>query len=167
MCSPCPVCRKLWAGWHPNRKLNVVHDAWFITEHPARRSNLRRTPYCDWIFLLSTHRINRYLRDDNFTDSQPCTLIFGKEISKLSRLPLRTLAAMGHIGRSLSIEQLDDYSGYRVVVTSIIFLVLTSVFLGLRFYAKRLMRSRSGWDDLLLVGAYLCNTGLCVVYIGR
>lgn len=74
---------------------------------------------------------------------------------------------MKYMGRSLDVEELDDYSGNKAVAIAVIFLVLASVFLGLRFYAKRLMRSRSGWDDLLLVGAYVCNAGLCVVIIGR
>lgn len=73
---------------------------------------------------------------------------------------------MGYVDRGVSVEELDDYSGNRVIVTSIIFFVLTTVFLGLRFYAKKLMRSQSGWDDLLLVGAYICNTGSCIVVIG-
>lgn len=81
-------------------------------------------------------------------------------------MPLRTPAAMGYVDRGVSVEELDDYSGNRVIATSIIFFVLTTVFLGLRFYAKKLMRSRSGLDDLLLVGAYICNTGSCVVVIG-
>lgn len=74
---------------------------------------------------------------------------------------------MGYTGRALSVEELDDYSGNKVIAASMVFLCLTTIFLGLRFYAKRLMRSQSGWDDLLLVGAYLCNTGLCVVIIGK
>lgn len=74
---------------------------------------------------------------------------------------------MALTGRSLTVEELDDYSGNKGVAASTVFLCLTTIFLGLRFYAKRLMRSQSGWDDLLLVGAYLCNTGMCVVMIGR
>lgn len=73
---------------------------------------------------------------------------------------------MGHVDRSIDIDELDEYSGNKVIATSITFFVLTSVFLGLRFYAKKLMRSRSWWDDLLLVGAYICSTGSCVVIIG-
>ncbi|POS78512.1 integral membrane protein [Diaporthe helianthi] len=72
---------------------------------------------------------------------------------------------MGYVDRSISAEDMDDYSGNKVIVTSIVFIILTSLFLGLRFYAKNLVRSQSGWDDLLLVGAYLCNTGSCITVI--
>lgn len=74
---------------------------------------------------------------------------------------------MGNTGRRLSAEQLEDYSGDKVVATSVVFAVLTTIFLGLRFCSKRLMRSRSGWDDLLLVAAYVFNMGLCAIGIGK
>lgn len=74
---------------------------------------------------------------------------------------------MSNTGRALTAEDLEEYSGNKVVAISIVFLVLTTVFLGLRFYSKRLMRSKSGWDDILLVGAYLCNASLCTVIIGK
>ncbi|KAK7710316.1 hypothetical protein SLS64_005901 [Diaporthe eres] len=67
--------------------------------------------------------------------------------------------------RSLSFEELDDYSGDKVLAISIPFIVLTTIFVALRFCSKRLMRSRSGWDDLLLVVAYLVNVGLFAVVI--
>lgn len=69
--------------------------------------------------------------------------------------------------RSLSFEELDDYSGDKVLAISIPFTILTTIFLGLRFCSKRIMRSRSGLDDLLLVVAYLVNVGLCAVVIGQ
>ncbi|KAK2606737.1 hypothetical protein N8I77_005468 [Diaporthe amygdali] len=72
---------------------------------------------------------------------------------------------MSYTGRGLSAEEIEQYSGDKVVATSIIFAILTSIFLGLRFYSKSLMRSRSGWDDILLVAAYLFNVGLCAVGI--
>lgn len=78
-----------------------------------------------------------------------------------------TPAAMSYTGRGLSAEEVEQYSGDKVVATSIIFAILTSIFLGLRFYSKSLMRSRSGWDDILLVAAYLFNVGLCAVGIGK
>lgn len=74
---------------------------------------------------------------------------------------------MSRTGRGISFEELDDYSGDKVLAISIPFTVLTTIFLGLRFLSKRLMRSRSGLDDLLLVVAYLVNVGLCAVVIGR
>lgn len=69
-------------------------------------------------------------------------------------------------GRSLSFDELDDYSGDKVLAISIPFTVLTTIFLGLRFWSKRLMRSRSGLDDFLLVAAYLANVALCAIVIG-
>lgn len=69
--------------------------------------------------------------------------------------------------RSLSFEELDDYSGDKVLAISIPFTVLTTIFVALRFCSKRLMRSRSGLDDLLLVVAYLVNVGLFAVVIGQ
>lgn len=74
---------------------------------------------------------------------------------------------MGEIGPDLSFEELGEYSGDKVLAISIPFTVLTTIFLGLRFCSKRLMRSRSGWDDLLLVVAYLVNVGLCAIVIGK
>lgn len=74
---------------------------------------------------------------------------------------------MRKTGRELSSEELGEYSGDKVLAISIPFAVLTTVFLGLRFCSKRLMRSRSGLDDLLLVVAYLVNVVLCAVVIGK
>lgn len=69
--------------------------------------------------------------------------------------------------RGLSFEELEEYSGDKVLAISIPFTVLTTIFLGLRFWSKKLMRSRSGLDDILLVGAYLANVGLCAIVIGK
>lgn len=74
---------------------------------------------------------------------------------------------MGELGRNLSFEELGEYSGDKVLAISIPFTVLTTIFLGLRFCSKRLMRSRSGLDDLLLVVAYFVNVGLCAIVIGE
>lgn len=74
---------------------------------------------------------------------------------------------MGELGRNLSFEELGEYSGDKVLAISIPFTVLTTIFLGLRFCSKRLMRSRSGLDDLLLVVAYFVNVGLCAIVIGK
>lgn len=74
---------------------------------------------------------------------------------------------MGEIGPNLSFDELGEYSGDKVLAISIPFTVLTTIFLGLRFCSKRLMRSRSGLDDLLLVAAYFVNVGLCAIVIGK
>ena len=74
---------------------------------------------------------------------------------------------MSGTGRGISLEELGEYSGGKLLAISIPFTVLTTIFLVLRFLSKRLVRSRSGLDDLLLVVAYLVHVGLCAVVIGR
>lgn len=61
--------------------------------------------------------------------------------------------------------QFDDDEGYILVNVSIAFAVLTSVFLGLRFWAKAFTSQKFGLDDTFLLLAYFVNLGMCAISI--
>lgn len=105
--------------------------------------------------------------DDHITSLKLAALGSRERDQQLHRWHFGTYTAMTKTGRNLSFEELGEYSGDKVLAISIPFTVLTTIFLGLRFCSKRLMRSRSGLDDLLLVVAYFVNVGLCAIVIGR
>lgn len=53
-------------------------------------------------------------------------------------------------------------AGAHVIATSILFIVLCTVFLFLRFFAHRVARSAIFLDDWLVLPAYVLMMGLCV-----
>lgn len=65
-------------------------------------------------------------------------------------------------------DHLDEYIGNESVEACIVMTVLATVFLGLRFYSKLvLMRTSWGWEDTLLMGAYVFHEGLCIIGIRK
>ncbi|KAK2035581.1 integral membrane protein [Colletotrichum zoysiae] len=78
-----------------------------------------------------------------------------------------TLAAEGEGGaaRTLTPEYLAEDSGNELIAISIVFAVLTTVFLGLRLFAKRFTAGGYGIDDYFLAAAYIIDLGMCAVGI--
>lgn len=53
------------------------------------------------------------------------------------------------------------------VAVCIVFLVLNTFFVILRFIARfRLKQSKLGWDDILIIAGYFANVGLCADALG-
>ncbi|KAM7183868.1 hypothetical protein V8F33_013319 [Rhypophila sp. PSN 637] len=61
----------------------------------------------------------------------------------------------------------DEYDGARLVITSMVLLVLTTFFMGLRFLSDYLDRKsrKLFFDDVVLLAAYLCFLVLCGIII--
>ncbi|KAK7974301.1 hypothetical protein PG990_011098 [Apiospora arundinis] len=70
-------------------------------------------------------------------------------------------ALWGGMGKGV----IDEDEGYILVNVSIAFAALTTVFLGLRFWAKTFTVQVSGLDDVFLVAAYVVNLGMCAIAI--
>ena len=51
----------------------------------------------------------------------------------------------------------DDYNGAQLVVVSILFLVLSFVSVGLRFFVRILILKSFQWDDWLMLIAQVCS----------
>ena len=64
-------------------------------------------------------------------------------------------------------EYLTEYSGDKLVTVSAIFITLETLFVILRYYARRLTAAATGWDDVVLSLAWFPNFGLCVLGIGQ
>lgn len=62
---------------------------------------------------------------------------------------------------------LAEDRSYQLVGISIAFAVLTTVILGLRFYAKRFQGGGIYADDMFLSAAYVVNLGMCAVGISK
>lgn len=60
-----------------------------------------------------------------------------------------------------------DFSGASLQRACAVSIVLTSVIMGFRFYAKKLSGGRYGCDDGLIMAAYVANIGLCAIGIGE
>lgn len=65
-------------------------------------------------------------------------------------------------------ERLDDSQAYILDNISIAFIVLTSVFLALRFWAKNFTAATFLYlDDVFLVAAYVVNLAMCAMGLSR
>lgn len=62
---------------------------------------------------------------------------------------------------------LAEDRSYQLVGISIAFAVLTTIILGLRFYAKRFQGGGIYADDMFLSAAYVVNLGMCAVGISK
>ncbi|KAK1970197.1 integral membrane protein [Colletotrichum sublineola] len=71
----------------------------------------------------------------------------------------------GEATRTLTPEYLAEDSGSELISISIVFAVLTTVFLALRLFAKRFTAGGYGIDDYLLAAAYVIDLGMCAVGI--
>lgn len=62
----------------------------------------------------------------------------------------------------------DEYIGDQSVEACIVMTALATFFLSFRFYSKfALVGAPWGWEDTLLVGAYVFHEGLCVLGIRK
>lgn len=64
-------------------------------------------------------------------------------------------------------EYLDEYSGNTLIAICALFLILETVCVVLRYYARHLTTSGFGWDDALIPAAWLTNVGLCILCISQ
>lgn len=60
-----------------------------------------------------------------------------------------------------------DDRGHQLKNTAIAFIVVETLFVGLRYVSRYLIRSRSGADDWLMPLAWLFNVGLCAISLGK
>ena len=67
--------------------------------------------------------------------------------------------------RSLDLSQkyLEENSSGRLVAAATVILVLTSLLLALRLYARALTAFERGWDEFLLPAAWILVVGSCTV----
>lgn len=59
----------------------------------------------------------------------------------------------------------EEYSGDKLVTVSIVFIVLNTVIVSLRCYARSITNAPYGWDDYLVFASFISNVGLSVVSI--
>ena len=62
-------------------------------------------------------------------------------------------------------EYLREYRGDTLLAICDTFIVLDTVFIPLRFYARYLITSSFGWDDAIIPAAWLSNVGLAILCI--
>jgi hypothetical protein len=62
--------------------------------------------------------------------------------------------------------ELED-RGPSIIITASIFIVLSTLFVGLRYYARYLMRTPFGVQDVIVPFAWLAEVGLCVTGISK
>jgi hypothetical protein len=69
--------------------------------------------------------------------------------------------------KALSPEYLAEDSGQILVAISILFICSDTVFVALRFYARRMIRSSTGLDDFIIPFSWMTHVGLCVLGISK
>ena len=63
---------------------------------------------------------------------------------------------------------LEEYSGNRLLGVSILFIILDTLAVSLRFYTRSMTEySNWGWDDTVLIPALITNLGMCAHGIGK
>lgn len=67
----------------------------------------------------------------------------------------------------MSSTDLAEDRSYRLVAVSAVFIILTTIVLSLRFYAKRFQERGFFSDDALLLAAYIINCGMCALGISQ
>ena len=65
----------------------------------------------------------------------------------------------------LSQSYIEDYCGDKLMTVAIAFIVLDTIFVALRCYSRYLQKASIGWDDILILPAYLSCLGLCITAI--
>ena len=59
----------------------------------------------------------------------------------------------------------SESSGDRLQTTAILFIALNTLFVTLRYYARRITKTVLGWDDFFISAGYISNVGLCITAI--
>lgn len=57
---------------------------------------------------------------------------------------------------------LEANEGNQVIAAASFILVLTTILLAMRLYARSLTKATRGWDEFLLVPSYMCLVGLII-----
>ncbi|KAF2202540.1 hypothetical protein GQ43DRAFT_307710 [Delitschia confertaspora ATCC 74209] len=72
----------------------------------------------------------------------------------------------GHgVGKQPSAAYLAEDEGHTMIAIAILFIILNTLSVAIRFYARRLNKSTLGSDDLVIPFAWLVNVGLCALGI--
>lgn len=56
---------------------------------------------------------------------------------------------------------INAYKGDSVIACSVVFIILCTIFLVLRFVAHRISRSKISWEDWIMIPAWVLMMGLC------
>ena len=67
----------------------------------------------------------------------------------------------------LSHSYIDEYIGYRLEGTAIAFIILETAFFVLRGWSRRLQKAHLGWDDVLIIPAYIFALSECIYSIRK
>ena len=68
----------------------------------------------------------------------------------------------------MAVGQTAEHVLHPLLIVSVVYIVLDSLFVFLRFVSRQLIRkSQLGWDDWLLIPAFVFNLGSCVLGIGE
>lgn len=62
---------------------------------------------------------------------------------------------------------LEEYTGDRVLAANTVILIASTILLALRLYARSLTRATRGWDEFLLVPAWIFLLGLIICLYRR
>lgn len=64
-------------------------------------------------------------------------------------------------------KYLEEYNGNTLLAIAAIFIVLETIFVGLRYYARSHTTAATGWDDILIPLTWFTNIGLCILGISQ
>jgi hypothetical protein len=64
-------------------------------------------------------------------------------------------------------EYLAESLGPQIIATASAFIILSTVFVALRYYARYLTQTKFGLEDIITPFAWLAEIGLCITAIGK
>lgn len=62
---------------------------------------------------------------------------------------------------------LSERQGYKLLIVAVLFIILETLFAGLRYFSRRKQHTPIGIDDWFIWPALVFNVGLCVESIGK
>ena len=60
-------------------------------------------------------------------------------------------------------EYLDEYNGVPINITAIVFIILDTIVVLLRYWSRRLQSASYGWDDWLIIPAWIFCIVNCIL----
>jgi len=64
-------------------------------------------------------------------------------------------------------QYLAEDNGPTIIATASLMIIFSTVFVGLRYYARYLTTTKFGAEDIIIPFAWLAEIGLCIVGIGE
>lgn len=77
------------------------------------------------------------------------------------------IMASSDLSKQVIEKHLHEFKGNTLLAICVLFILLETTFVALRYYARHLAPAGLGWDDAIIPLAWLTNIGLCILCISE